>query len=109
MSPSRQKELKFLLAAGTPLPVIETRQALFIEQNDNTFDDFYTLLELVQQEVLDFVSKKQRKVFFRARFRVSLFLSSVVVVFDKGDVFDVNLGTQGKKELEQWLEDQTTP
>lgn len=97
----RQKELDFMLRIGTPIPVIECRPPKDLEE---FFADHFTVQELIQHGLFDFVGKNIEWVYIRPRQDFEVFIGGDVRSLTCGEIVIMELGENGKKQFRTWME-----
>jgi len=101
MDNERIKELNFMMRTGTPIPVTESRAA---EVFQTTFyDDFYTISELVDQELIEYVGHQKDYICLRPYSNFSIFIAGDVRELQRGEIVTMSLTDTGREEFNTWL------
>ena len=102
MEAHRLQELNFLVRTNTPIPLTESRKNTVFE--DNLYDDFYTVNELIEQGYLAYVGKdKHYQLFLRPLSNFSVFVTDYVWSLKSGEIVTLALTREGHTEFEEWL------
>lgn len=108
MEENRLQELNFLIRTGTPVPMTESRaNAVF---QDDLYDDFYTVKELIEHGYLDYVGKdKNYQLFLRPKQNFSIFVVDDVCFLRSGEIVTLALTKAGHTEFEEWITSNRNP
>lgn len=108
MEESRLQELNFLIRTNTPVPMTESRiNAVF---QDELYDDFYTVKELIEHGYLDYVGKdKAHQLFLRPKQNFSIFVTDDIWFLRSGEIITLALTEQGHTEFEEWITSNRNP
>ena len=102
MRASRIQELNFLIRTNTPVPLTESRRNGVFE--DDLYDDFYTIRELIEQGYLEYVGKdKNYQLFLRPRKDFSVFVVDDICFLRSGEIVTLALTRQGHTEFQEWV------
>jgi hypothetical protein len=105
MESRRKNELDFLVRTKTPIPIVESRTNVAFEED--TYDDFYTLQELVQQQFLEYIGHNKNYFFMRPRTKISVYVSEQIRELESGEIVKLYLTEEGRSEFERWLDTQS--
>lgn len=104
MESRRKTELEFLVRTKSPVPIVESRTNSAFE--DDIYDDFFTLQELVQQQFLEYIGHQQNYFFMRPRTNLSVYVSDQIRELESGEIVKLYLTETGRSEFESWLDTQ---
>lgn len=101
MEYERRKELNFMLRIGSPIPVTDSRsheifQSVF-------YSDFYTIQELITEELLEYVGHQKDQLCLRPFKSFAVYVSDEVRNLQAGEIVMMSLTTSGRNEFEEWL------
>jgi hypothetical protein len=101
MNIERKCELEFLLKTNTAVSIIESRSSdLFVT---GIYDDFYTIPELIESGLVDYVGKNRNKVYLRPLRNFYVHVIGEIKKLHTGEIVMLYLGDNGKKEFEEWV------
>lgn len=102
MEANRLQELNFLIRTNTPVPLTESREnAVF---DDDLYNDFYTVKELIEHGYLDYIGKdKNFQLFLRPRQSFSIFVVDEICFLRGGEIVTLALTKAGHTEFEEWI------
>jgi len=105
MDESRLKELNFLIRTKTPVPVTERRDDPLYE--DSIYDDIYTIKELVEANLLQYIGKdKNYQLFLRPLCTFSIWISDHsdhMCKLQAGEIVTLALTKAGHTEFQEWI------
>ena len=104
MRANRLKELNFLVRTNSPVPLTESRASTVFD--DDLYDDFYTIRELIQEGYIDYVGKdKNYQLFLRPLKNFSVYVDNAGVCFLRsGEILTLALTRAGHTEFQEWVE-----
>lgn len=101
MDRERIKELKFMMRAGVPIPVTDSRTAQLFQTI--YYNDFYTIQELVEENLMEYVGYKKEYICIRPRTNYPVYIAGDVKQLRSGELVTMSLTTDGRNEFEKWL------
>lgn len=108
MRASRIQELNFLIRTNAPVPMTESRRNDVFE--DDLYDDFYTIRELIEQGYLEYVGKdKNYQLFLRPRKDFSVYVDNNICFLRSGEIVTLALTRQGHTEFQEWVTSNRDP
>jgi len=108
MRASRIQELNFLIRTNTPVPMTESRSSGVFE--DDLYDDFYTIRELIEQGYLEYVGKdKNYQLFLRPKADFSVFVVDDICFLRSGEIVTLALTRAGHTEFQEWVTSNRDP
>lgn len=108
MEENRLQELNFLIRTETPVPMTESRMNAVFQ--DDLYNDFYTVKELIEEGYLDYVGKdKNYQLFLRPRQNFSIFVVDDVCFLRSGEIVTLALTKAGHTEFEEWITSYRNP
>jgi hypothetical protein len=102
MKESRLQELRFLLKTDVPLPVVAERAG--DTYSSDIYDDYYTLRELVQHDLLSYIGHKDTVFFLRPRQNFRIFVVDEIRDLKAGEIIRLSLTEAGKTDFVRWLD-----
>ncbi len=105
MESRRKNELDFLVRSQTPVAIIESRANPAFEED--IYDDFYTLQELVAQGYLDYIGHQDNYFYMRPKSSFRVYVVDETRDLEAGTIVKLYLTEDGRNEFERWLETQT--
>ena len=102
MKESRLHELHFLLKTDVPLPVVAERAG--DTYSTDIYDDYYTLRELVQNDLLTDIGHKDKVFFLRPRKDFRIFVVDEIRELKAGEIIRLSLTEAGKTDFVRWLD-----
>lgn len=104
MDNERIRELNFMMRTGVPIPVTESRAAEIFETT--FYDDFFTISELVAQELIEYVGHQKDYICLRPYSNFSIFIAGDVRELQGGEIVTMSLTDTGRAEFNMWLDAQ---
>ncbi len=104
MESRRKAELDFLIRSKTPVAIIESRTNPAFEED--IYDDFYTLQELVATGHLEYIGHQDNYFYMRPKSNFPVYVVDEVRDLEAGTIVKLYLTSDGKDEFERWLETQ---
>ena len=101
MNRERKKELSFLLRTKTPIPVIESRSGPLTASG--LYEDYYTLSELIDFGVIQYIGKKEDCLFLRPLSEFYVYVVDEIRKLEPGEIITLALGEEGTREFEAWM------
>ena len=103
MEANRLQELNFLIRTDTPVPMTESRSnAVF---DDELYNDFYTIKELIEEGYLEYVGKdKNYQLFLRPKANFSIYVVESICELKSGEIVTIALTKAGHTEFHEWIE-----
>jgi hypothetical protein len=101
MNIDRGSELEFLLKTHTAIPIIETRSSNLFDTG--MYDDYYTIPELIESGLVEYVGKTKNKVYLRPLRNFYVYVIGEIRKLHTGEIVMLYLGDNGKKEFEEWV------
>lgn len=101
MNTDRKRELEFLLKTNTAVPLIETRASELFDTG--LYDDYYTIPELIDSKLVEYVGKSKNKVYLRPLRNFYVHVLHEIRKLQTGEIVMLHLGDNGKKEFEEWV------
>lgn len=102
MKESRLHELRFLIKTDVPLPVVAERAG--DTYSSDTYDDYYTLRELVQIDLLTYLGHKDKVFFLRPKQDFRIFVVDEIRDLKAGEIIRLSLTEAGKTDFVRWLD-----
>jgi hypothetical protein len=100
MKESRKKELDFMMRIGTPIPIVESRPPKEMEE---FFDDHFTVTELIQHGVFDFIGQNIQWLYIRPKQDFEVCIGSEIRRLTSGEIIILEMSENGKKEFKMWI------
>lgn len=101
MDSERIKELKFMMRIGTPIPVTESRGDKLFQTM--YYDDFYTISELVEQKLIEYVGHQKDYICLRPYSNFKIYIAGDVRELQSGEIVTMSLTDTGRAEFNTWL------
>lgn len=108
MRANRLQELNFLVRTNSPVPLTESRNSAVFE--DDLYDDFYTIKELIEAGYLEYVGKdKKYQLYLRPRYDFSIYILDSICYLRNGEIVTLSLTRAGHTEFEEWITNNRDP
>jgi hypothetical protein len=112
MKANRLQELNFLVRTNTPIPLTESRLDAAFE--DDLYNDFYTVKELIEHGYIEYVGKdKNYQLFLRPLRDFSIYVvdqrGGDVCFLRGGEIVTLALTKAGHTEFEEWIASTRNP
>lgn len=101
MDNERIKELNFMMRTGTPIPITESRTAGLFQTM--YFNDFYTISELVEQKLIEYVGHQKDYICLRPYTNFKIYIAGDVRELQGGEIVTMSLTDSGRDEFNTWL------
>ena len=102
MRANRLQELNFLVRTHSPVPMTESRASTVFE--DELYDDFYTIKELIEEGYLEYVGKdKNYQLFLRPKQNFSVYVVDSICYLKSGEIVTLSLTRAGHTEFQEWI------
>ena len=101
MDNERIKELNFMIRIGLPIPITESRTAEVFQTI--YYNDFYTISELVEQELIEYVGHRDDYICLRPYTNFKIYISGDVRELQGGEIVTMSLTDNGRNEFNTWL------
>ena len=101
MDSERIKELNYLMRTGVPIPVTESRTAELFQTI--YYDDFYTISELVEQKLIEYVGHQKEYICLRPYTNFKIFIAGDIRELQSGEIVTMSLTDTGRNEFNTWL------
>lgn len=98
---ARLQEMRHLIRTNVPLPVVSERQP----SCEDLYDDHFTLRELVQSQLMDYIGHKDKVFYLRPRKSFRIFVVDDVMELKSGEIIQLALTDAGKLDFVRGLED----
>lgn len=98
---SREKELDFMLRIGTPIPIVESRP---IKEMEKFFGDHYTIPELIQHGILDFIGQNIEWLYVRPKEDFEVYINGDTRLLKSGEIIVLELSENGKRQFKTWID-----
>lgn len=103
MNETRKQELKHLVRTNVPLPVVSERTG--DTYGTDLYDDHYTLRELVQAGMMNYIGHKERVFYLRPSRDFRIFVIDEIRELKGGEIIQLSLTDAGRSDFVRWLED----
>lgn len=101
MDNERIKELNFMMRIGAPIPVTESRATKLFQTV--YYNDFYTLSELVEQKLIEYVGHQKNYICLRPYTNFKIYIAGDVRNLQSGEIVTISLTDTGRAEFNTWL------
>lgn len=101
MDNERIRELNFMMRTGSPIPVTESRADELFQTM--YYDDFYTISELVEQKLIEYVGHQKDYICLRPYSNFTIYIAGDVRELKGGEIVTVSLTDSGRDEFNTWL------
>ena len=100
--------MHFLIRTKTPVPLTESRNSTVFE--DELYDDFYTIKELIEEGFIDYIGKdKNFQLFLRPKENFSIYITDNIWELRSGEIVTLALTKAGHAEFEDWIANDRDP